>query len=359
MGTRGTKQVKRQYAGGATELLKVLYEEHNNLSGYLFRDGVVSGSCGLAAEVGTIQNLATVRPVTIRIDGEEIVVPPVASFVPAAVTIADNKWGAFLISAGVDGVASMITSEIGALVMTADTELEAILSLLAESDTNLISGDVVIGICTLQGDSTGWTGATDDFAIADALTQAINFYDIYASGNAIITAATAFAQSATTDEMDISAVVAKMNGRRITLAADTDFPFSQADTINTAGAASAMWGGWLIVQDMAGVIHTLSATNEPITADNQTYAQKADASAALDAIEALIDLIPILIVVGRLFVQCKLSDTFTANTELLNVSDAAVDAIDFDITASEDLDYDLEATGGTARTKPPPSLVTI
>ena len=361
MGARGTRNTKRQYAGGATELLGALFEEYNNLSSYLLRDGVVPGvGCGLQAMTGSITLLETTRPIAVRINGETIIVPPTASITPPAITIADNKWAGFFLTVDLTGAITLTTTEIGALVATADTELEALLAILAESDSQLPAGEEVIGYVTLQGDATGWTGATDDFAIADALVQAINFYDVYGRDNAIITPAATFAQSATTDEMDIAATVAKMNGRRVTLAADANFPFSQNDTVNTGAAASTMWGGWLIVMDRGGVIHTLSANNAPITAGDQVYAQKADASAALDAIELLIDAqLPTLIVVARFFVRTTISDVFTANTEILNVSDAAVQELAFDRPSSEDLDYDLVANAAGSRTKPPRSLVNV
>lgn len=98
-------------------------------------------------------------------------------------------------------------------------------------------------------------------------------------------------------------------GLPYTKAATDNLVFSAADTINTGGAASALWGAWLVEIGVDGAVHTKPAGG---LAD-QVYANEAAAIAALPS--ATVSHVQ----VGYFTVQGLVSTAWTANASNFTV----------------------------------------
>lgn len=285
-------------------------------------------------------------------------------------TAASTLWGAWYLTIDEAGdITATPMDQSGDMAYA--TEFAALMSINGNSDnTSLPAGEVLFAIVTLQVKaSQTFTADTTEFDNGTVVNE-VNFYmmrgredaltsakdGVYGTGigGRIVTKHSGVAaNSGDAAQFDLNgAAVAHIRGQEETLAAATGgTAFTVADTINTGAAASQLWGVWGIFRDASGNISTLSADGDE-TASDQTYATEALALAAL----ADLFIPPIYALVGTISVQCAVSDTFTANTEELATSDAAVDAINLTAkavaTAYEIEDQDA-ATGNENTVIPP------
>lgn len=246
----------------------------------------------------------------------------------AAVDILSGAAEAVLDSAGQDITATKYgawrfqISKIGTLTTTASHDTidmayeSAELALLALSNNALVANTVVVGYLVIQAAGGGFTIGTDDPVDTDAAVTSAVYYD-ESGDSGIITAGTG-AVSATAEEMNIGASTVKVNGLQLAeIAADLTLPFPLVDTVT-----ASKYAGWLIISDLAGTAHLiLSADGDP-TASLQAYDTNAAVVAALDALEAAMP--GLFVVLGR-FTMLNDGTLWTAQTHELTDGEDIVD----------------------------------
>ena len=277
-------------------------------------------------------------------------------------------WGAWYLTINAAGTITATPMD-QAGNMAYASELAALASINLNSDNVSLPAGLLFGIITVQVKaSQTFTADTTEFDSAVVVNVA-NFYffeqaEVLAASDPagtkvsgrVLTPMTSIAPDAVdaTKFDTVGAVVAEIGGVEVTLAVAADQTFTLADTINAGAAASLLWGGWAVLQNAAGSYYTLSADGGEAASD-MTYASKAAVRAALDALF----IPPLYAKVAEIIVQCAASDTFTANTETLATTDAAVAYIDLTpqpaATAFETTDAD--AGVGNEDTVVPPAAV--
>jgi len=272
---------------------------------------LISGVPGMQEGTSTTTKSRMNAAIRYMIGGQNYYAPA-AEVVLAAATndITATKFGAFRFQINALGVLTCDAADEAVDMAYESAEL----ALLALANQALTANTLVVGYLTIQAAAGGFTIGTDLPVTSDAQVTAAVYYDELGDSG-LISPAT-LAVSATPEEFAIGASTVKVNGVQLAeVAADATFPFPLADTVTTL-----LYGGWLIVTDLAGTAHLIISADGDPTASLQAYASFAAVKTALDALEAAVP--GKFVVLGRFYLQNGAKAPWTA------ITDDIVDGID-------------------------------
>jgi len=268
---------------------------------------------------------------------------------------ASQLWGAWYVLINKLGVISSIPTDVSGDSAYV-TEFAAIMAINGTSDNDISDLDLenkcLIGIITVQNDTNDdFVADTTEFDHADL--NDYNFYWIddvdantvlYSTNDGdgrVITPHSSLAIDATPEDYKtVGTAIAKILGLQVSQAAQTGQSFAVADTINTGGAATALWGGFLVLMDAAGTLFTLAAHGGVVAAD-MVYASAALVQVALDALV----IPPMFAKVGQIIINGKVSTAWTANTgDMTDASDVLTATFTAEGAATAYLADDNEST---------------
>jgi hypothetical protein len=165
----------------------------------------------------------------------------------------------------------------------------------------VLSADKAFYVCPANETASSTNGL---LVPADTIVRlAANVQQVGKSG-VTSTGPTLTMNASTKDKMDATAFTYVVEGIPVSKSAAEDLEFSAANTINTGGAASALWGAWLFQVNASGTISTKPAGG----LTDQVYATEQE------ALDALPDVDSGNIAIAYLTLQVKASQTWTCNT---------------------------------------------
>ncbi len=335
----------------AVNELRTDQDQQGDLLDYRSRDGVVGGNHTLGVGTSDTTKVRLSGTVRYKIDGVEYSQTNLEAAFSNTGAVTNAKYGAWRILISKTGaITTQSSTAAGTGAQAHESAEQAFVSL---SQLAITAGTVELGYLTMLAAGAGFTPNTDNPDSGHANVGSNTYYNARVprlDNGFTADPSVALSISATTDEYQYGTINVRTNGLNVAqIAANTDHPFTQPDTITTA----AQFGGHLIITDTAGTaIISLPASGILGNATAaMTYTTAALVNTALDNVQAALP--NVFTVIGRIVVDSALAP-FTYNTDDLAGTDGT-GTFDSE-TAAE---YDRTVVSGTGVTVDDPAIPAV